>query len=65
MCAEKMDWTGSIWGKAFVHLALFWIEFLKMREYISNYKENDKMPEEAFYDGVFNIRRTCKKILRV
>lgn len=23
VCVEKMDWTGSIWGKVLVHLALF------------------------------------------
>lgn len=23
VCAEKMDWAGSLWGKVLVHLALF------------------------------------------
>ena len=23
VCAEKMDWTGSLWGKVWVPLALF------------------------------------------
>lgn len=23
VCAEKMDWTGSLWGKVLAHLAVF------------------------------------------
>lgn len=63
VCAENMDWTGSLLGKVLVPLALFWVEFLRMKKHINNYKEMIKCQKEAFYDWIFSIR-TGKKSLR-
>lgn len=61
VCAEKMDWLGSLWGKVLLRWASFWIEFLGRREHISNYGEMIKCWKEAFHDWVFSVRRTCEK----